>query len=103
MVWLSQARGRGSHQMSYHMVIRILWKCVGIRPVMAFAWTFGLSPSQLLTVEQRPQDSALIRLFVPSTRLLTAQLFAKVFTNERMHIQLPRIMRIFSCEESGSS
>jgi len=44
---------------------------------MTFAWTFGLSASQLLTVEQRPQDSALIRLFVPSTRLLTAKLFAK--------------------------
>src|ERR1700722_12896755 len=41
--------------------------------------------------------------FLPRSRLLTSKLFAKVFTNERVRIQLPRIMRIFSCEESCSS
>ena len=34
--------------------------------------------------------------FVPRIRLLTPELFAKVFTNERMRIEMSRIMRIFS-------
>jgi hypothetical protein len=41
--------------------------------------------------------------FLPSIRLLTPELFAKVFTNERMRIQMPRIMRIFPSEEPRSS
>ena len=34
--------------------------------------------------------------FLPTLSLLTPKLFAKIFTNERMGIQMPRIMRIFS-------
>jgi hypothetical protein len=41
--------------------------------------------------------------FLPSLRPLALQLFAKVFTNERMGIQMSRIMRIFSREELCSS
>src|SRR5262249_208309 len=41
--------------------------------------------------------------FLPSVRLLAPELFTKVFTNQRMSIQLPRIMRIFSREKSCSS
>ena len=41
--------------------------------------------------------------FLPSVRLLSPQLFAKVFTNERMRIEIARIVRIFSCEEPCSS
>src|SRR6202011_2270125 len=41
--------------------------------------------------------------FLPRVRLFTAELFTKVFANQRMRIQLPRIMQIFSCEESCSS
>jgi hypothetical protein len=41
--------------------------------------------------------------FLARIRLLAPELFAKVFTNERMRIELPRIMRIFSGEESCSS
>ena len=41
--------------------------------------------------------------FLPSLGLLTPQLFAKVFTNERMRIQLPRIVRVFAGKESCSS
>src|SRR5271165_3320957 len=41
--------------------------------------------------------------FLPRIRLLTPKLFAEVFTNERMGIEMPRIMRIFSSEESCSS
>jgi hypothetical protein len=41
--------------------------------------------------------------FLPRTRLLTPKLFAKVFTNERMRIELPRIMQIFPSDESCSS
>jgi hypothetical protein len=37
--------------------------------------------------------------FLPGLRLLTPQLFAKVFANQRMRIKLPRIMCIFSGEE----
>jgi hypothetical protein len=37
--------------------------------------------------------------FLPSLGLLTPELFAKVFTNQRMRIELARIMRIFSGEE----
>ena len=41
--------------------------------------------------------------FLPSLRSLTPKLFAKVFTNKRMRIQMPRIVRIFRSEESCSS
>jgi len=41
--------------------------------------------------------------FLPGVGLLTPELLAKVFTNERMRIQLSRIMRIFSGEEACSS
>jgi hypothetical protein len=41
--------------------------------------------------------------FFPHIRLLTTELFPKVFTNERMRIHLPRIMRVFSRQESCSS
>jgi hypothetical protein len=41
--------------------------------------------------------------FLPSLGSVTLELFAEVFTNERMRIQMPRIMRIFSSEESCSS
>jgi hypothetical protein len=41
--------------------------------------------------------------FLPSIGLLTPKLFAKIFTNERMRIEMSRIMRIFSGEESCSS
>ena len=41
--------------------------------------------------------------FLPSLGSLTTKLFAKVFTNERMRIQMSTIMRIFSREEFGSS
>ena len=34
--------------------------------------------------------------FLPSIRLLTPELFAKVFTDKRMRIEMPRIVRIFS-------
>ena len=38
--------------------------------------------------------------FLPRIRLSTPELFAKVFTNERMGIEISRIVRIFSREES---
>src|ERR1700738_382188 len=38
--------------------------------------------------------------FLPGFASLTPELFAKVFTNERMRIQLPRTMLIFSREQS---
>jgi hypothetical protein len=41
--------------------------------------------------------------FLPSLGSLTPELFAEVFTNERMRIEMPRIMRIFPSEESCSS
>jgi hypothetical protein len=41
--------------------------------------------------------------FLPSTRFLNTELFAEILTNQRMRIQLPRMMRIFSCEESCPS
>jgi hypothetical protein len=41
--------------------------------------------------------------FLPSLGSLTPELFAKVFTNERMRIQMPTIVRIFASEESSSS
>jgi hypothetical protein len=41
--------------------------------------------------------------FAPHVGLLTPELFPKVFTNERMRIQIRRIMRVFSREESCSS
>ena len=41
--------------------------------------------------------------FLPRIRLLTPELFAKVFTNERMRIEMSRIMWIFSRQESCSS
>jgi len=41
--------------------------------------------------------------FLPSARSLTPELVAEVFTNERMGIQTPRIMRIFGSEESSPS
>jgi len=40
--------------------------------------------------------------FLPRIRLSTPELFAKVFTNERMGIEISRIVRIFSREESRS-
>ena len=36
--------------------------------------------------------------FLPCIRLVTPELFAKVFTNQRMSIQLPRIVGIFGSE-----
>jgi hypothetical protein len=51
----------------------------------------------LIIVEEPPVA------FLPSVCSLTPELFAKVFANERMRIKLPRIMRIFSGEESRSS
>ena len=41
--------------------------------------------------------------FLPRIRLLVPKLFSKVFANERMRIQTPTIMRIFSSDESCSS
>ena len=41
--------------------------------------------------------------FLPSLGLLTPKLFTKVLANERMGIQMPRIILIFSCEESCPS
>src|SRR6516225_8163019 len=41
--------------------------------------------------------------FLPGLRLLTPELFAKILTNQRMGIQLPRIMRIISGKESCPS
>jgi hypothetical protein len=41
--------------------------------------------------------------FLPSVGSLPPELFAKIFANERMGIQLPRILWIFSSEESCSS
>ena len=41
--------------------------------------------------------------FLPSSGLLAPKLSAKVFTNERMGIEMSRIVRIFSREESCSS
>ena len=41
--------------------------------------------------------------FLPGFHLLTSQLFAKVFTNQRMSIEMPRIVGIFCSEESCSS
>jgi hypothetical protein len=41
--------------------------------------------------------------FLPSLGSLTPQLFAKVFTNERVRIEMPRIVRIFPGEELCSS
>jgi hypothetical protein len=38
--------------------------------------------------------------FLPGLRLLTPELFAKILPNQRMGIQLSRIMRIFSGKES---
>jgi len=36
--------------------------------------------------------------FLPSPGSLTPELLAKVFTNERMRIEMSRIMRVFSRE-----
>jgi hypothetical protein len=36
--------------------------------------------------------------FLPSLGSLTLKLFAEIFTNERMGIQIPRILRIFGSE-----
>jgi hypothetical protein len=41
--------------------------------------------------------------FLPSLRALIPKLFAKVFTNKRMRIQMPRMVGIFVSEESRSS
>jgi hypothetical protein len=41
--------------------------------------------------------------FLPSLGSMTPELFAKVFTNERMCIEISRIVGIFSREESCSS
>jgi hypothetical protein len=41
--------------------------------------------------------------FLPRLGALTLELFAKVFTNQRMRIEMPRIIRIFSGKESCSS
>jgi hypothetical protein len=41
--------------------------------------------------------------FIPSLALLAPKLFAKVFPNERVRIEISRIMRIFPSEESCSS
>ena len=41
--------------------------------------------------------------FLPGIRLPIPELFAKVFTDKRMSIEMSRIMRIFSREESCSS
>ena len=41
--------------------------------------------------------------FLPRLGLLTAKLFAKVFTNEGMRIKIPRFMRIFPSEEFRAS
>jgi hypothetical protein len=40
--------------------------------------------------------------FLPSVLLLTPKLFAKVFTNERVGIQIPWIVRIFPGQELRS-
>jgi hypothetical protein len=39
---------------------------------------------------------------LPSLRALASQLFAKVFSNERVRIETPRITRIFPGEEACS-
>jgi hypothetical protein len=41
--------------------------------------------------------------FLPSLKSLTPKLFAKIFANERMGTQLPRILRIFPGKQSCSS
>jgi hypothetical protein len=41
--------------------------------------------------------------FLPSVRTLAPKLVSKVFADERMRIQMPRIVGIFGSEESGSS
>jgi hypothetical protein len=41
--------------------------------------------------------------FLPSLGPLTPELFAKIFTNERMRIQMARVLQIFPGEESCSS
>jgi hypothetical protein len=41
--------------------------------------------------------------FLPSLDSLTPKLFSKVFTYERMCVEMPRIVRIFPCEQSCSS
>jgi hypothetical protein len=40
--------------------------------------------------------------FLPSLGSLTSKLFAKVFTDQRMRVEMSRIMRIFTSEESCS-
>jgi hypothetical protein len=39
----------------------------------------------------------------PSTGLLSPKLFTEIFTDKRMSIETPRIVRIFSCEKFRSS
>jgi hypothetical protein len=41
--------------------------------------------------------------FLPGVDSLTPKLFAKVFTNERVRIEMPGVVGIFPSEESGSS
>ena len=41
--------------------------------------------------------------FLPGFGSLTAKLFAKVFTNERMRIDMSKMVRIFGREEPSSS
>jgi hypothetical protein len=41
--------------------------------------------------------------FLPSLGSLTPELFPKVFTNQRMGVEMSRIVRIFTSEESCSS
>jgi len=41
--------------------------------------------------------------FLPRGRLLNPELFAKVFTDEWMRVELPRVVRIFASEETCSS
>jgi hypothetical protein len=40
--------------------------------------------------------------FLPGLASFTPELFAKVFANERMRIELSRMMRILGSEEPGS-
>ena len=60
------------------------------------------------TIRQLRRKRAIIIIeppiaFLPRLGSVTLQLFAKIFTNQRMCIQIPRIVWIFPGEESCSS
>ena len=72
-------------------------------------WLLQLTNTQncdALRVQSVPTRNVVIEpsvTFLPGLRLLTPQLFTKVFANQRMRIQLARTMRILSGKAKANS